>query len=91
MENLIAFWGHSGQGIVVTILALCILFLGLRIVKSQVDKKGIGHYTFQMFGLVILLPTILLLSAYGSLDKSVLATLIGAIAGYIFGKSGNPE
>jgi hypothetical protein len=46
-----------------------------------------GPWTLQAFGLVLLVPTILALAVTSSLSKEILATLLGGVAGYIFGRS----
>jgi len=51
-------------------------------------SKGFGPFTVQAFGLVLLVPTILVLAANGILSKDIVATLLGGVAGYIFGRSG---
>ena len=40
----------------------------------------------QIFGLVLLIPTILALAVTHSLSTEILATLLGGVAGYIFGR-----
>ena len=79
------FIQEAGYSISVTLISVCILIFGLFIIYGQIKDRGIGRYTFQLFGLILLLPIILLLGAYHALDTTVLATLLGSIAGYIFG------
>lgn len=40
----------------------------------------------QVFGLVLLIPTILALAVTQALSTEILATLLGGVAGYIFGR-----
>ncbi len=58
---------------------------GLIYVRS---KEGWGPFTMQAFGLVLLIPTILVLAVTGALSNEVMATLLGGVAGYIFGRGG---
>jgi len=51
-------------------------------------STGWGPSTLQAFGLVLLVPTILVLAVTQALSKEILATLLGGVAGYIFGRSG---
>lgn len=57
---------------------------GYLVVRNS--KPGWGPYTVQAFGLVIFVPTVFLLAVYGLLSKEIIATLLGGIAGYIFGR-----
>ena len=52
-----------------------------------VRSKGWNGQTLQAFGLVLLVPTILILAVTQALSKEILATLLGGVAGYIFGRS----
>lgn len=52
-----------------------------------IRSKGWGPWTLQAFGLVLLIPTILVLAITNALSKEILATLLGGVAGYIFGRS----
>lgn len=49
---------------------------------------GWGPSTVQAFGLVLLVPTIIILAVTNSLSKEILATLLGGVVGFIFGRSG---
>ncbi len=46
-----------------------------------------GPATIQALGLVLLVPTILILAVTNALSKEILATLLGGVAGYIFGRA----
>lgn len=52
-----------------------------------IRSKGWGPWTLQAFGLVLLVPTILVLAITDALSKEILATLLGGVAGYIFGRA----
>lgn len=49
-------------------------------------SKGLGPWTLQAFGLVLLVPAIVVLAVTQALSKEILATLLGGVAGYIFGR-----
>jgi len=51
-----------------------------------VRSKGWGPWTIQAFGLVLLIPTILALAVTQALSTEILATLLGGVAGYVFGR-----
>lgn len=52
---------------------------------------GFGPWTIQAIGLVLLVPTILILAVTNSLSKEILATLLGGVAGYIFGRGAGSD
>ena len=55
-------------------------------------SKGWGAWTLQAFGLVLLVQAIVVLAVTNALSKEILATLLGGVAGYIFGRgSGGAE
>jgi hypothetical protein len=43
------------------------------------------------FGLVLLVPTILILAVTNALSKKILATPLGAVASYIFGRASGAD
>ncbi len=51
-------------------------------------SSGMGPSTVQAFGIVLLLPTILVLAVTNSLSNEILATLLGGMVGYVFGRFG---
>jgi len=58
-----------------------------------VRSKGWGPWTLQAFGLVLLIPAIIALAVTQALSTEILATLLGGVAGYIFGRGsgGGPD
>ncbi|MDP2618951.1 MAG: hypothetical protein Q8P46_02035 [Hyphomicrobiales bacterium] len=70
------------------IVALLMLAGGGYLVYRN-SKPGWSSYTLQAFGLVMFVPTVFLLAVYGLLSKEIIATLLGGIAGYIFGRGGS--
>lgn len=68
-----------------------VMFLGGGLVV-YVRSTGWGPFTLQAFGLVLLIPTILALAVTQALSTEILATLLGGVAGYIFGRAaGGPD
>jgi hypothetical protein len=51
-----------------------------------IRSKGWGPWTIQAFGLVLLVPAIIALAVTQVLSTEILATLLGGVAGYIFGR-----
>ena len=55
----------------------------------RIKAKGLDPYNLQGLGLVLLLPTILMLLVMSDeMPTEVIATLLGGVAGYIFGRGG---
>ncbi len=69
-----------------SVLALMMGWFGLRIMADRIKAKGLGPYNLQGLGLVLLLPTILMLGLVREMPTEVIATLLGGVAGYIFGR-----
>ncbi len=67
-------------------LAFLMGAVGLCIMGRQIWRRGIGPYNLQGLGLVLLVPTILVLAILGKLQAEVIAALLGSVAGYIFGR-----
>ena len=67
-------------------LALMMAGAGLAIMFRQVADKGLGPYNLQGLGLVMLIPTVLMLALIDAVRPEVVATLLGGVAGYIFGR-----
>ncbi|WP_155905212.1 hypothetical protein [Methylopila sp. M107] len=68
-------------------VAAMIAFFGLRIVAKQIDEKGLSDQTLQALGLVLFLPSLVVISGLGMFESEGLAALLGAVAGYLFGKT----
>jgi hypothetical protein len=69
--------------------AIIMLVGGALIVYRR--STGWGPWTLQAFGLVLLVPTILILAVTNALSKEILATLLGVVAGYIFGRASGTD
>ena len=76
---------------VASLLSLIIIVFGLTMVAIRLIKSGWGPYTLQALGLVLLVPAILVLAAFELLSDEIIATLLGAVAGYVFGRGGEVE
>lgn len=77
--------------LVASVLALLIALFGLFMVLFRLNRSGWGPYTLQALGLVLLIPTILVLAAFELLSDEIIATLLGGVAGYIFGRGNEVE
>lgn len=77
--------------LVASLLAVIIALFGLIMVWFRLSKSGWGPYTLQALGLVLLMPTILVLAAFELLSDEIIATLLGGVAGYIFGRGSEHE
>ena len=76
--------------IVVVIGAMALMLVGLRFVATRMREKGqgFGPNSLKALGLVLFLPTLVLVSAMNSsLRGEALAALLGTIAGYVLSHS----
>jgi hypothetical protein len=76
---------------VASLLSLIIVIFGLAMVAVRLIRSGWGPYTLQALGLVLLLPAILVLAAFDLLSDEIIATLLGGVAGYVFGRGSDGE
>lgn len=67
------------------VIALLILIGGALLIRSRA-KEGWGPYNLQALGLVLFIPTVFLLAVGKVLSNEVVATLLGSIIGYVFGR-----
>lgn len=73
--------------ILVMIVVLFLLFLTLRFFSPEVQYRMIESRTLvEVVGMAFLLLTVIILGTGEKVDKSSLGTLLGSIAGYIFGQ-----
>ena len=77
--------------LVASALALVIVVFGLIMVWYRLHTSGWGPYTIQALGLVLLVPTLIVLAAFSLLSDETIATLLGGVAGYIFGRGADTE
>ncbi|MGY3856142.1 hypothetical protein [Aeromonas intestinalis] len=75
----------------VVIGALVIMWYGLHIIYNRIKDKeqGFGPSTLKAIGVVLFIPTILILSVTTKFQLETLAALLGTVAGYVLsnGKS----
>jgi len=71
---------------IVALSAAILMLLGGGFIVFR-RTTGLGPATIQALGLVLLVPTILILAVTNALSKEILATLLGGVAGYIFGRA----
>lgn len=76
---------------VASVLAILIAACGLVMVWWRLGASGWSPYSLQALGLILLLPTILILAAFDIVSDEIIATLLGGVAGYIFGRGADPE
>jgi hypothetical protein len=77
--------------LVASLLSLIIVIFGLAMVGIRLLKSGWGPYTLQALGLVLLIPALLILAAFDILSDEIIATLLGGVAGYVFGRGNDGE
>lgn len=63
------------------------VLLGIGVLLLLVrSKSGWGPYTMQVFGLTIIMPTVLVLAASQQISAESLTALVSAIIGYVLGR-----
>lgn len=77
--------------LVASLISLIIVVFGLTMVGIRLLRAGWGPYTLQALGLVLLIPALLILAAFELLSDEIIATLLGGVAGYIFGRGSDGE
>ncbi|MGO8843405.1 MAG: hypothetical protein ACLQF1_20455 [Methyloceanibacter sp.] len=75
---------------IIALAAAIIMLLGGGFIVYR-RSTGWGPATLSAFGLVLLVPTILILAVTNALSKEILATLLGGVAGYIFGRASSGD
>ena len=71
--------------------AFIVMLVGIYIIYLRLREKqqGFGPNSTKTMGIVLFLPTILILAVMTEMSNEVLATLLGTIAGYVL--SSNQE
>ena len=71
--------------ILVVLGAFTIMILGLSSILAHLkeEKQGFGQNTTKLIGVVLFLPTLLILAVLGVIPKETSSTLLGIIAGYV--------
>lgn len=78
---------------IVEILAVFLMLIGLIAVLWHRVKqsRGLSSISVQFVSIIFVFPTILILSLENVLKGETAATLIGALAGYLFAEFGRPK
>lgn len=78
---------------IVEILAALLMVIGLIAVLWHRVKqsRGLSSLSLQFVSVIFVFPTILILSLESVLKGETAATLIGALAGYLFAEFGRPK
>ncbi|MEX0627081.1 MAG: hypothetical protein WEB63_00165 [Cucumibacter sp.] len=71
--------------LIVVLIAAAVIFFGGLYIVYQKQSSGWGPRNIQALGLVLVLPTILILAGMGKIENAVIATLLGAVIGFILG------
>ena len=77
---------------IATLGSLAIEILGLCIIYKRIKAKdqGFGPNTLKAIGVILFIPTILILALLGKFQAETLAALLGTVAGYVLSNS-KPE
>ena len=72
--------------------ALATMLYGLYIIYDRIKAKnqGFGPATLKAIGIVLLIPTIVILAIVASFQPETLAALLGTVAGYVL-SNGRPD
>lgn len=72
--------------------AVATMLYGLNIIYKRIKakKQGFGPATLKAIGVVLFIPTILILAVVTNFQSETLAALLGTIAGYVL-SNGKPE
>ena len=72
--------------------AALVMLYGLNIVYKRIKAKdqGFGPNSLKAIGVVLFIPTILILAILTKFETETLAALLGTVAGYVLSNS-NPE
>lgn len=73
--------------------ALIIIFINSLALIYYLNKQNAPVRTtvVQMYGLLILIPLVFVLAFTGKVSDNTLAAILGALIGYVFGKTGLSE
>lgn len=74
---------------IITLVTLGIILIIVCYLIYYLNKQNAPLRTtvVQFIGIVLFVPLVFLLAFLNKIDQDVLATLMGAFAGYVFGKS----
>lgn len=74
--------------LILVVGALAVMFTGIHKIFQRLKEKdqGFGDNSLKAIGVVLLIPTILIMSVTADFDKSTIAALLGTISGYILSR-----
>lgn len=88
--ELISAVGNISPAHGVVLVALVLGISALMIIRKQFAGSDLTSLKIQALGMALLIPTILVVAGYGLFESEV-GTLLGAVAGYIFGRSSGDD
>lgn len=73
--------------------AVAAMLYGLNIIYKRIKakKQGFGPATLKAIGVVLFIPTILILAVVTNFQSETLAALLGTIAGYVLSNGKSEE
>jgi uncharacterized membrane protein len=79
--------------VVAVIGAVVAMLYGLNIIYKRIEAKnqGFGPATLKAIGVVLFVPTILILAVVTDFQSETLAALLGTIAGYVLSNGKSDE
>ncbi|HBD2759336.1 TPA: hypothetical protein JLJ10_003178 [Escherichia coli] len=74
--------------LIVVLGSIAVMILGLLKIFQRLKEKGqgFGDNSIKAIGVVLLIPTILIISITADFDKATVAALLGTISGYILSR-----
>lgn len=75
--------------IAIVVGSLIVIIYGLNLIFKRLEAKqqGFGPNTLKAIGVILFLPTLLILAISTELKSETLAALLGTVAGYILSSS----
>lgn len=75
--------------IAIVVGSLIVIIYGLNLIFKRLEAKqqGFGPNTLKAIGVIVFLPTLLILAISTELKSETLAALLGTVAGYILSSS----
>ncbi|MCG3693138.1 hypothetical protein [Aliarcobacter butzleri] len=79
--------------IIVVTGSLITMICGLRMIYERLKSKnqGFGGNSLKAIGVVLFIPTIIILSIVTEFQSETLAALLGTIAGYVLSDTNKPD
>lgn len=88
MEELMSY-----SKVVIVIGSIFVMIYGLCLIFKRLEAKqqGFGPNTLKAIGIVLFLPTLIILAVSVELKTETLAALLGTVAGYVLSNSKTDE